>query len=160
MMNHGTKPSRARSGTTKESKEKYIRTTLKAAGVTPATDSRQEANNVIDDTEEPEAEAEETMMSKVDNRQELSNRGWEVNLLLDYDTLYHVEEGQFVENPLASTEDITNPQGQSIKSGCERCRTSTLRVSLNRKPFSSNHDRTTGRHPSTDKYVRSTKSYP
>ena len=115
LMNYGTKPSRARSGATKKSKEKYIRTTLKAAGVTPATDSQQEAGNVIDDTEDPEAQAEVTMVPEVDNRQDPSNRGWEVNLLLNYDILYKVEEGQFVENPLAFTEDITSPQDQSLE---------------------------------------------
>ena len=45
LMNLGKMPSRARAGTTQESKDKYITATLKAAGVTPTTETQQEEDD-------------------------------------------------------------------------------------------------------------------
>ena len=133
LVNHGTKPSRARAGTTQESKEKYIAATLKAAGVTPTTGTRQEEDDEVEETqkevgatqqkadykirETPQAEAGETQPEtpqveageqeveppESQSHQEPSKRGWEVNYLLDYDSLYrNDQDDQFVEDPLAS----------------------------------------------------------
>ena len=156
LVNYGTKPSRARAGTTQESKEKYIAATLKAAGVTPTTETRQEEDDEAEETqreagdtqketddknrrtlqaeagetqpetgdeveETPQVEAQGTRQDQVDeaepveageedveppesqSHQGCSNRGWQVNYLLDYDALYDNDwDDQFVENPLAS----------------------------------------------------------
>ena len=159
LVNHGSKPSRARAGTTQESKDKYIAATLKAVGVTPATKTRQEeddeaeetqqeaedtqqetddkngetpqaeagkiqpetddeveetpqvetpgttleAEDHVDETEPMEAGEKEMESPESQSHQGRSNRGWQVNYLLDYDALYdNDEDDQFVENPLAS----------------------------------------------------------
>ena len=137
LVNHGSKPSRARAGTTKESKDKYIAATLKAAGVTPTTETRQEEDDEAEETQQeagdtqqetddkngetPQAEAGKIQPETVDETEPMeaggkemdspesqshqgrSNRGWQVNYLLDYDALYdNDEDDQFVENPLAS----------------------------------------------------------
>ena len=121
LVNHGTKPSRARAGTTQKSKEKYIAATLKAAGVTPATETQQEEDDEVEETQQEagatqqeaddrtgetiqvEAGEQEVEPPEDQSSQEPSNRGWEVNYLLDYDALYGNDQGdQFVENPLAS----------------------------------------------------------
>ena len=128
LVNHGTKPSRARAGTTQKSKEAYIAATLKAAGVTPATETRQEEDDEAEETQQQagstqqeaddktgetiqvEAGEEEVEPPESQSHQEPSNRGWEVNYLLDYDVLYGDDQGdQFVENPLAS-EDRRRPR--------------------------------------------------
>ena len=130
LVNHGTKPSRARAGTTKESKAKYIANVLKAAGVTPTTETREEEDDEAEETQQeagdtqqevddknggtPQAEAgeiqpetddevEEVEPPESQSDQEPSNRGWQVNYLLNYDALYENDrDDQFVENPLAS----------------------------------------------------------
>ena len=104
LINHGTKPSRAKVGTTQESKDKYIADTYKAAGIAPTTGLPQDAENLIEDTQVVEEKVEEAMEPEVDVHQEFSGSGWEANLLLDYDTLYDDEEDGFVDNPLASAE--------------------------------------------------------
>ena len=43
-MNHGSKPGRAKAGTSKESKERYIAGVRRAAGQTPATASQRKAD--------------------------------------------------------------------------------------------------------------------
>ena len=141
LVNYGTKPSRARAGTTQESKQKYAAVTLKAAGVNHATGTWQEEDEEVEETqqeagaiqrkaddrnrESPQAEAGEThpeINDEVDETQQVeegepesqshqgrSNRGWEVNYLLDYDGLYDDDkDDHFVENPLAS-EDSKRP---------------------------------------------------
>ena len=130
-------PWRSRDGTTQEAKEKYIATTLKAAGVTSTTRARQDEDDeaektrqearatqqVADDKNEKtlQAEAGDTQpetddeVEKVEvgeqgvkppesqSQQDRSDRGWEVNYLLDYDSLYsNDQDDHFVENPLAS----------------------------------------------------------
>ena len=126
-------PSRARAGTTQESKDKYIAATLKAAGVTSMTETWQEEDDEAKETrrearateqeagdkneeilqvetddeveETPRVEAGEQEVAPPDSqsRQDRSNRGWEVNYLLDYDSLYgNHQDNHFVENPLAS----------------------------------------------------------
>ena len=146
LVNYGTKPSRARAGTTQESKQKYAAVTLKAAGVNHTTGTRQEEDEEVEETqqeagaiqqkaddkigESPQAEAGGTRpetYEEVDETQQVeegepeveppesqrhqgrSNRGWEVNYLLDYDALYdNDQDDHFVENPLAS-EDSKRP---------------------------------------------------
>lgn len=115
LINHGTKPSRAKVGTTQNSKDKYVANTLRAAGVTPAADFPQEANIVTDESQEVDENVEEAMEPELDVQQESSNRGWEFNSLLDYNALYDNEEGGFVDNPLAFAEDVANTQDDSIE---------------------------------------------
>ena len=55
-MKLGKMPSRARAGTTQESKDKYIAATLKAAGVTATTETRQEEEDEVEDTPHVEAQ--------------------------------------------------------------------------------------------------------
>lgn len=57
LMNHGTKPERAKPGTTKESKEKYISDTRKAAGL-PATVSTEKAGGEDDEKQEQRSHVE------------------------------------------------------------------------------------------------------
>ena len=126
-------PSRARAGTTKESKDKYIAATLKAAGVTSMTETRQveddeaeetqreagateqeaddkneevlrvEIDDEVEETPQVEAGEQEVEPPESQSHQDRSNRGWEVNYLLDYESLYsNDEDNHFVEDPLAS----------------------------------------------------------
>ena len=149
-------PSRARAGSTQESKNKYIAATLKAAGVTPTTRALKEEDDEAEKTQQearatqqeaddrtgentqaeageaqpetedeveetPQVQAQGTRLEQVDETQQVeageqeaeppespthqdpSNRGWEVNYLLDYESLYDTDQDdQFVEDPLAS----------------------------------------------------------
>ena len=56
LMNLGKMSSRARAGTTQESKDKCIAATLKAAGVTATTETRQEEEDEVKDTPHLEAQ--------------------------------------------------------------------------------------------------------
>ena len=126
LVNLGDMPSRARAGTTQESKQKYIAATRKAAGATSPTGTGQEEDEEME--EAPQVEAQGTGLEAHDqveetqrvepgepdlepperqSDQEPSNRGWEVNYLLDSESLYYDSDhaDQFVENPLA-------PEGQ------------------------------------------------
>ena len=115
LINHGTKPSRAKVGATQDSKDKYIANTFRAAGVTPAADFPQEAKIVTDESQEVDEKVEEALEPEVDIQQESSNRGWESNFLLGYNTLYDDEENGFVDNPLAFAEDFAHTQDDSIE---------------------------------------------
>lgn len=106
LVNHGTKPTRAKAGTTQKSKDRYIAHTLKAAGGSPAAGSQQEPNDPNEHTRRLEAADEEVVLSEGENHQGSSNGGWKVNYLLDYDSLYNDPDG-FVENPLAYEKDVT-----------------------------------------------------
>ena len=102
-MNLGKMPSRARAGTTQESKDKYIAATLKAAGVNPTTKTRQAEDDETEDTPQGKTGEQEVEPPESQTHPNRSNRGWEVNYLLNYDVLYGShQDDQFVENPLSS----------------------------------------------------------
>ena len=140
LENCGTKPKRARAGTTQEAKDKYTAKTLKRARVTESRQeadekaddapgleaedgemeiyedqSQYEADDKLDETQEQEARDEEMELPEGQNQDEAqSNRGWDLNYLLDYDALYsNDQEDQFVENPLAAEEDTPTQEDES-----------------------------------------------
>lgn len=105
-MNYGTKPGRAKPGTTKESKEKYIADTRRAAGLTPATAPPQNLEGEDEDEQELGAEDEEMTLAESDGHQEPTDEGWEIGQKDGYDQLYEGQDGQNFGGPLMSFEDI------------------------------------------------------
>ena len=121
LMNHGTKPSRAKPGTTKESKEKYIAKTRKRAGIALAPDSpqnfadknvnhqrlgveAQSAGDKMDDDQELGAEQQAILACGDDNQQPTDQR-WISDFLVDDDDLYDNREYNIVGEPMASVKD-------------------------------------------------------
>ncbi len=87
-MNHGSKPLRAKAGTTKDSKEKYIVNTRRAAGVTDATVDQDHQTHTDD--------------------------GGRIEFLYNYDSLPNSHDDNFTDEPMASIEDINNQGDESI----------------------------------------------
>ena len=90
LMNHGTKPGRAKPGTTKESKEKYIADTRKAAGL-PASIPMEEASGKDDEKHEQTSHAE------------------------NYDYLYEDSEDQSQDGLTSSMDDNRNEEDESAE---------------------------------------------
>ena len=104
-MNHGTKPSRAKPGTTKESKEKYVANTRKAARIATAAGPPQNTDGKNDDEQAPQVEAEEMMLANRDVHREPTDQGWFTDFVHDDEHLYDNHENQFVDEPMALCED-------------------------------------------------------
>lgn len=103
LMNHGTKPGRARPGTTEQSKERYIAETRKAAGQTPVILSKQQADGKKDF--QRQLEAKNKMMVAGDGHQELVDEDWKMNWMNDSNGLYEDSEEWSPDMPMASVED-------------------------------------------------------
>lgn len=162
LENFGKMPKKAKTGATEKSKQRYIAATMKAAGVSSKTGTRQEEDDEVEETQQearvaqrevgdnnektpraktgktqPETDNEDGKTQQVQARaarteadnqiaqaqnlnegqqepkplerqrqQEPANGGWQVNYLLDYDSLYYGSDldDEFVEDPLAREE--------------------------------------------------------
>ena len=102
MMNQGTKPGRAKPGTTKEAKEKYIADTRKAAGL-PAIVSEEKAEGENNDGQELEV-IDESMMTEM--RQTEPPRF--VFFCNDLPTLRAMTEGEALVDPRVDNLDPRN----------------------------------------------------
>lgn len=105
LMNHGTKPSRAKPGTSKESKEKYVADTRKAAGIATAAGLPQNADGKNNNEQEPETEAEEMLLANRDAHQRPTDQCWYSDFLHDDEHLYDNHHDQFVDEPMALCKD-------------------------------------------------------
>ena len=114
LMNHGTKPSRAKPGTSKESKEKYVADTRKAAGIATAARLPQNADGKKHNGQELEAGAEEMMLANHDTHQRPTDQGWYSDFLHDDEHLYDNHEDQFVDEPTALCEDSNNQKEEPM----------------------------------------------
>ncbi len=95
MMNQGTKPGRAKQGTSKESKEKYVADTRKAAGL-PVIVSGEKAGGENDDRQELEFTDESTMPPRF------------VFFCKDLPTLRAMTEGEALMDPRVENLDPRN----------------------------------------------------
>ena len=104
LVNHGTKPSRARAGTTKESKEKYVAATLKAAGVTPTTETRQEEEDEAEETQQGAGETQPETDDEVEETPQAEIQGTRLETEDQLDEAEPVEAGE---------EEVEPPESQS-----------------------------------------------
>ena len=130
LVNHGTKPSRARAGTTQKSKQKYVAATLKAAGVTPTSETWQQDDDesegiqqVAEDAQQeaddkkgkaPQAEAGETQPATDDEVEETPKVKTRETRLEAEDQIDEAEEVE------AGEEEVEPPEGQSHQGGSNR----------------------------------------
>lgn len=104
LPNFGTKPGRSKQGTTEQSKNKYKADVKRAAGLTPATLSREnfEAENVENvENQEVEAEDENKALFNGDCHQAPTHEGGKMNHvgLEDYDGIHEDEDESMVAHP-------------------------------------------------------------
>lgn len=108
LMNHGTKPGRAKPGTTKESKEKYIASTRKAAGLISTTVSPQKVEG--EDHDEQELGMEDDEMTMADGHEEPTDEGEGTDCMDDHDDLYEDQERHVLDDPMSSIDNNNNNQ--------------------------------------------------
>ena len=79
LVNHGSKPGRAKAGTSKEAKVRYIARTRRAAGATPATASQRNANLGLHEERGEQFLDESTASNKDGNRENESTVVYKVS---------------------------------------------------------------------------------
>ena len=97
LMNCGTKPERAKQGTSQKSKEKYLALIRKAASLISPTVVTQE---------ELEIEDEEMNLAKGNDHLEPTDQDWSMDYSHTYDDLYDVSDDYFADDPIPSIEDV------------------------------------------------------
>ena len=107
LMNGGTKPARAKPGTSQKAKEKYIADIRKAASLTTPNIMTHEDNDVKDEMQEPEMENEEMSLAQGDSHQGHADPGWHVDYsITNDDELYETWDEFIVNEPITSNADI------------------------------------------------------
>ena len=85
LANFGTKPARAKAGTTKASKARYIADIERRAGVTPAAASQSTTEHLNDGEQDLKMGYEDSMLTLADDNQELRSEDKELMLMEDDD---------------------------------------------------------------------------
>ena len=112
LVNFGTKPGRAKKGTSDQSKNRYRNVIEKAAGVTPGTSSMQVIKGKQHDGQEPQdREQEMTSIESYPNR-EPAYKAW--SLEGDHDELYEDEDHHVPDGSASSIPDNNNQDEDSM----------------------------------------------
>lgn len=109
ILNFGTKPERAKKGTSEESKNKYKTVIEKAAGVTLPM---QVVKGEHDNEQEPEAREQETTSTESYPYREAADGAW--NLEGDHNELYEDQDDHVPDEPASSIQDNNNQQEDSM----------------------------------------------
>ena len=95
LRNFGTKPGRAKEGTSEESKRKYQAEIQKGAGQTPATTSPQNRKGEDDDSQEHKVE-DEVPLAEGDEHQKPTDEGGRIYHPDDCDDLYEDQKDELI----------------------------------------------------------------
>ena len=113
LVNFGTKPDRAKKGTSERSKNRYKTVIEKAAGVTPGTVSKQVDKGEQHAEQDLEAREQETISTEPYPNREAADKAWDYEG--DHDELYEDEDDHVADEPAASSiQDIDNQQEDSV----------------------------------------------
>ena len=99
LVNFGTKPLRAKKGTSEKSKNRYKTTIEKAAGVTPGTVSKQAIKGEQHAEHDPEAREQETTSTEPYPNREAADKAWDYED--GHDELYEDEDDRVADEPAA-----------------------------------------------------------
>ena len=111
IVNFGTKPGRAKKGTSVEAKNRYKIVIEKAAGVTPGTSSMQVITDEQQAEREPEAREQGTASTESGTYLEPAYKAW--SLEGDHDELYEDDDHHISDAPASSIQDNNN-QGETL----------------------------------------------
>ena len=106
LMNGGTKPARAKVGTSKKAKEKYIADLKKAAELTSPNVMTQKFNDISDEKPDLKMEDEEMSLTQDYSHQQASDEVWHMGFSHANDGLYNIFDDRFLDEPIASKTDI------------------------------------------------------
>ena len=112
ILNFGTKPGRAKKGTSEQSKKKYKTVIEKAAGVTPGTISTQVIKGEHHNEQELEARQQETTSTESYGYREAADIAW--NQTGNHDELYEGQDHHLQDGPTSSVQDNNNQQEDSM----------------------------------------------
>ena len=101
LVNFGTKPGRAKKGTSEKSKNRYKHVIEKAAGVTPGTVSKQVIKGEQRAEQDPEAPEQETTSTEPYLYREAADKAWGYEG--DHNELYEDEDDHVPDAPAASS---------------------------------------------------------
>ena len=112
LVNFGTKPGRAKKGTSEKSKSRYKTVIEKAAGVTPGTSSVQVIKGEQHNEQESQAQEQETSSTEPFPYQEPAYKAWSQEG--DHNELYEDEDHHVPDAPASSIQDNDNQEEDSM----------------------------------------------
>ena len=113
LVNFGTKPGRAKKGTSEKSKDRYKKVIEKAAGVAPGTVSMQVIKGEQHAEQDPEAPEQETTSTEPYPKREAADKAWGYEG--DHDELYEDEDDRVPNAPAASSIQDNNNQEEDSR---------------------------------------------
>ena len=112
LVNFGTKPLRAKKGTSEKSKNRYKTTIEKAAGVTPGTVSKQAIKGEQHAEHDPEAREQEVTSTESYPYKEAADKAWSHED--DHDELYEDQDHHVPDAPAPSIQENNNREEDSM----------------------------------------------